>query len=170
MAQPLGDMGKEHIMFTKYTLAIALSVICSLSIVSTSQADWRWAPPKMKAHTVTYKCDNMQCLKKTYMKERKRLAKKIARYNKRRLREWKHWSVLPIADCTWYGESGRGPRFARIRYVTPNSAGSGAYGKYQMMSGTYHNQAKYHDWSALDQEIAGHKEFWAHGTAPWSNC
>lgn len=90
MTQALGDMDKDNIMFFKYTLAIALSVICSLSVIDSAQADWRWAPPKIKAHKVTYKCDSMDCLKKTYAKEKKKLKRKIERHNKRRLQEWKH--------------------------------------------------------------------------------
>lgn len=150
---------------------LALLVICSMLVMpAAASADWRWAPPKIKAHTVTYKCADMQCLRKTYKKEKHRLHRKIVRYTKRRQREWRHWTSLFIPSCTWYGESGTSYQFSPIRYTMPNSGGSGAYGKYQMMSGTYHSRAKYHDWSALDQEIAGHREFWAHGTSPWSNC
>lgn len=138
--------------------------------VTQAGADWRWAPPKIKAHKVVYKCDNLTCLRQTYLKEKKRLKRKIERHNKRRLLEWKHWISQPIPACTWYGESGTGPQYASYRYTMPNSSGSGAYGKYQMMSETYHNRAKYHDWSPLDQEIAGHREYYANGTQPWSNC
>jgi hypothetical protein len=145
-------------------------LIFSTQLISPAQADWRWGPPNIKAHKVTYKCNSMTCLRQTYLKERKKLKRKIVRHNRRRLQEWKHWSRLFIPTCTWYGESGTGPQFATYRYTLPNSTGSGAFGKYQMMSGTYHNRAKYHDWSPLDQEIAGHKEYYANGTSPWTNC
>lgn len=148
----------------------AIAIILMNSVVSTAQADWRWSKPTFETHRITYKCSTMACLKYTYLKERQRLTRKIERYDKRRLREWRHWASLYIPTCTWYGESGFGPRYARYRYTMPNSTGSGAYGKYQMMWATYHSQAKYHDWSPLDQEIAAHREFWAHGVYPWANC
>jgi hypothetical protein len=94
----------------------------------------------------------------------------VRRHNERRLKEWKHWTNLFIPSCTWYGESGPGPPFARWRYYVPNSSGSSAYGKYQMMPGTYASRAKYGDWSPLDQEIAGHREYFANGTGPWQAC
>lgn len=135
-----------------------------------SRADWRWAPAQFKPHKIAYKCSDLKCLRKTYLKERTRLKHKIKLHDAKRLREWNHWTKLYIPQCTWYGESGQGPQFARYRYSVPNSQGSGAYGKYQMMPGTYHNRAKYHDWSPLDQEIAGHREYFSNGTSPWSNC
>jgi hypothetical protein len=147
-----------------------LVLLIFLTMAAPASADWRWSGPKMRAHKVTYKCDSLKCLRHTYLREKKKLKRRIARFNKRRLQEWKHWSRLFIPICTWYGESGTGPQFASYRYTMPNSTGSGAFGKYQMMSGTYHNRAKYHDWSPLDQEIAGHKEYYANGTSPWSNC
>ena len=110
-------------------------------------------------------------------KERKRAEVRKANRAKRR-RQWRYWTRQPIAQCTWLGESGP-PRpghgkglqeFARWRYTVPNSQGSGAYGKYQMMPGTYAAFAKYHDWSRLDQEIAAHRLYRAQGTAPWSAC
>lgn len=137
---------------------------------SSASADWRWAAPKLKPHKVTYSCDSMKCLRHTYLKEKHRYKRKVARYNRVRLQEWKHWATSFIPNCTWYGESGRSAQFSPIRYTMPNSTGSGAYGKYQMMSGTYHSDAKYHDWSPLDQEIAGHREYAKHGTGPWQNC
>lgn len=152
-------------------LALALLLFCSVLVMpATAQADWRWAPPRLKAHTVKYKCADLKCLRHSYVKEKKRLKKKIVRYNKRRLREWRHWTHLFIPTCTWYGESGVGPEYSPARYVMPNSQGSSAFGKFQMMPGTYHSRAKYHDWSALDQEIAARREFWANGTGPWANC
>lgn len=152
-------------------LFATLLLFCSMLVMpATASADWRWAPPKIKAHTVRYKCADLKCIHKTYVKERKRLKRKIIRYNKHRLREWKHWTRLFIPACTWYGESGVGPQFAAFRYSVWNSGGSGARGKYQMMQGTYADNAKYFDWSPLDQEIAGHREFWQHGTAPWEAC
>jgi branched-subunit amino acid aminotransferase/4-amino-4-deoxychorismate lyase len=147
-----------------------LLVLFTLSGTSSATADWRWAPPPPTKHKVTYSYDSLKSLKHTYLKERARYKRLVARYNKRRLREWNHWAHLYIPTCTWYGESGYGPQFAPVRYVTPNAQGSGAYGKYQFMSSTYHGVAKYHDWSPLDQEIAGHREYWKAGTSPWSNC
>ena len=67
-------------------------------------------------------------------------------------------------------ESGVGPQFASFRYFVWNTSGSGARGKYQMMPGTYASRAKYGDWSPLDQEIAGRREFFANGTGPWEAC
>jgi len=112
----------------------------------------------------------IECIKQSYRKALKRHKLRIQRYNHKRLQEWTHWTRLFIPSCTWYGESGTGPEYAPYRYTMANSGGSGAYGKFQMMSGTYHNRAKYHDWSALDQEIAARREYWANGTSPWSNC
>jgi len=151
-------------------LAILIVPFALLGISTSASADWRWAPPHFQKHRITYYCDTMICVKQTYIKERNRYHRKLVRYNKRRLHEWNHWAHLYIPLCTWYGESGYGPQFSPVRYVTPNSQGSGAYGKYQFMSGTYHSVAKYHDWSPLDQEIAGHREYWRAGTSPWTNC
>lgn len=153
----------------KRIILLIVVLVCLMKSTSAT-ADWRWGTPQFKPHKVTYACNTMACLKHTYTKEKHRLQRKIARYNQRRLHEWKRWSRLYIPACTWYGESGTGPRFARYRYTLPNATGSGAYGKYQMMPGTYHSRAKYHDWSPLDQEIAAHREYWAHGTSPWTNC
>lgn len=154
-------------------IAVAI-VVFSIGFIdgytTPASADWRWAPPVLKKQTVAYHCNTFKCIRKTYLSQRHRLKHRIAKYNARRLAEWKRWISTPIADCTWYGESGSGPQFARYRYTTPNSAGSGAYGKYQMMPGTYSAYAKYGDWSPLDQEIAGHKLYQAQGTSPWSAC
>jgi hypothetical protein len=151
-------------------LGLFALLITLLIGAAPAAADWRWAKPKLKQQTVTYKCNTMECIRKTYVKERKRYKKRIAAHDKRRLREWKRWTKMYIPQCTWYGESGTGPEYSPARYVMPNSGGSGAYGKFQFMPGTYHNRAKYHDWSALDQEIAARREFWGNGTAPWANC
>lgn len=148
----------------------AFVVIISNALAEPAHADWRWRAPVLKKQKIVYHCNTLRCIKLSYMKARRRHIARVHRYDRRRLREWNRWSRLYIPSCTWYGESGTGPRFARYRYTMPNSQGSGAYGKYQMMSGTYHSRAKYHDWSPLDQEIAGHREFWANGTAPWANC
>lgn len=137
---------------------------------SPASADWRWAEPKLKKQTITYSCTTMKCIHKTYTREKARYKKRMASYNQRRLQEWKHWVKIYIPNCTWYGESGTGAEYARYRYTLPNSTGSGAFGKFQMMPGTYHNRAKYHDWSALDQEIAARLEYQANGTHPWANC
>lgn len=147
-----------------------LVLLCFLMVTPSADADWRWAKPQLRKQTVTYKCDTLQCIKQTYSKEKKRFEKRVDRYNKSRLKEWNHWTKLYIPQCTWYGESGTGPEYSPVRYTMPNSTGSGAYGKYQFMPGTYHNRAKYHDWSALDQEIAARREYWANGTSPWTNC
>jgi hypothetical protein len=156
----------------KITLLLLVPVIMLMLFIwsASASADWRWATPKLKKQTVTYHCNSMKCIHDSYVKAKKRYKKRIARIDQRRLQEWKHWTKLYIPQCTWYGESGTSAQFSPIRYTIPNSGGSGAYGKYQMMPGTYHNRAKYHDWSPLDQEIAGHKEYFANGTAPWSNC
>jgi len=145
-------------------------LLFTLLLSPSASADWRWTKPRLSQQTVTYHCDTLKCIRKTYIREKQRYLRRVARYDKQRQREWHYWVHQYIPTCTWYGESGTGPEFSPVRYVTPNAQGSGAYGKYQMMSGTYHNRAKYHDWSPLDQEIAGHKEYWAHGTAPWTNC
>lgn len=151
-------------------LGILLLLFIFLGIVPESTADWRWTKPKLKKQTVTYHCDTLECIKQTYVREKRRYHRRVARYDRRRLHEWNRWAKLYIPICTWYGESGTGPQFAPYRYSVANAQGSGAYGKYQMMPGTYHSRAKYHDWSPLDQEIAGHREYYAHGTLPWSNC
>lgn len=147
-----------------------LTLLMFLVMSAPASADWRWAPPHFKKHRVTFTCDSMKCLHHAYVKEKKRYERKIKLHDKRRLLEWKHWTKLYIPACTWYGESGTGAQFARYRYTLPNSTGSGAYGKFQFMPGTYHNFAKYHDWSPLDQEIAGHEAYWSQGTSPWTNC
>lgn len=150
--------------------AFVLMCFTLLLFTSSASADWRWAAPKLKPHKATYSCATYKCIRSTYIKERHRLHRRLVRYNKRRLTEWNHWAHLYIPTCTWYGESGSGPQFASYRYTLPNSTGSGAYGKYQMMSGTYHTFDKYGDWSPLDQEIAGHRLYWNQGTGPWQAC
>jgi hypothetical protein len=149
---------------------VLVLLIFMLLPVTQAGADWRWAPPKLEKHKVIFNCNTAQCIKHAYKTAMKKHRKRVNRYNQRRLQEWKRWAFQPIPACTWYGESGTGPQYASYRYTMPNSSGSGAYGKYQMMSGTYHNRAKYHDWSPLDQEIAGHREYYANGTGPWANC
>lgn len=147
-----------------------LLLLFTLLGASPASADWRWTKPHLQKQTVTYSCGTMQCIKETYTKEKRRYTHRVARYNKRRLQEWQHWTHLYIPICTWYGESGYGPKYSPVRYTMPNSTGSGAWGKFQFMSPTYHSNAKYHDWSALDQEIAARREYWQHGTSPWENC
>lgn len=150
---------------------LALLVICSALVMpATASADWRWAPPTLEKKKVVFACASTQCIKKAYKTALRRHKLRVRRYNERRLKEWKHWTNLFIPSCTWYGESGPGPPYAPWRYTKPNATGSSAYGKFQMMPGTYHSRAKYHDWSALDQEIASRREFWAHGTGPWEAC
>lgn len=150
---------------------LGLLVILSFLVVGTktASADWRWAPSHKKLK-ITYSCATMHCIEQTYRRVKHRYHLRVARYDKRRLHEWKLWTHRYIPTCTWYGESGFGPPYAPIRYVMPNAGGSGAFGKYQFMASTYHSVAKYHDWSALDQEIAARREFWLHGTGPWENC
>ena len=149
---------------------IFLLLLFTLLGAAPASADWRWAPPHFKKHKVAFNCDNLKCVRQVYLKERHRYKRKIALHNKRRLREWRHWTSLFIPDCTWYGESGYGPKYSPARYVMPNSTGSGAYGKFQFMGPTYFSNAKYFDWSPLDQEIAGRREYWKHGIGPWQNC
>lgn len=151
-------------------LLVLLFALLGASSASASAADWRWSQPHLRKQTVTYSCDTLKCIYQTYLKTRDRFKQRVARYDKRRLQEWKHWTHIYIPPCTWYGESGYGPQYAPIRYTMPNSGGSGAFGKYQFMASTYHDVAKYHDWSALDQEIASRREYWKNGTSPWSNC
>lgn len=151
-------------------LGLILLLFTFLWVPPAFASDWRWAKPNLRKQTVKYSCDSLKCIRQTYLKEKRRFKKRVALHDKRRLREWKHWTRLYIPQCTWYGESGTGPEYSPARYVMWNSSGSGARGKFQFMPGTYHNRAKYHDWSALDQEIAARREFWANGTAPWTNC
>lgn len=111
---------------------------------------------------------NSACVKRVKQRELKEARE---RKRQRLVREWRYWSRQPIAACTWMNESGDYlPQFHPRRYTMPNSQGSGAYGKYQMMPGTYYAYAKYGDWSRLDQEIAAHRLYWAQGTSPWSGC
>jgi hypothetical protein len=150
---------------------VALLLFTAVLVMpATASADWRWAPPHFKKAKISFYCDDLQCIKRAYLKARKHHIIKVKHYNQRRLKEWRHWTAMYIPDCTWYGESGFGAEFDPARYTMPNSEGSGALGKYQMMSATYHDDAKYHDWSPLDQEIAGHIEYAKHGTSPWTNC
>lgn len=112
-----------------------------------------------------------ECSPKCVDRVKKRELRKAHQRKRARLRrEWRHWTGQYIPRCTWHGESGPGPEFARWRYRVMNTSGSGARGKYQMMPGTYAAFAKYGDWSRLDQEIAAHRLYWAQGTSPWSAC
>lgn len=149
---------------------IFVLLLFTLLLASPAQGDWRWAKPHFKQHRVVSSCDTLQCIKSAHIRTRSQKLRKITKYNHFRNRQWTHWTSLYIPDCTWYGESGVGPEYARYRYTMPNQSGSGALGKFQFMSGTYHSNAKFHDWSALDQEIAARREYWKHGTQPWSNC
>jgi len=144
-------------------LGLLMMVLC-LTLPATASADWRWAP--LKKEKITYKCVSKHC---QYRAARRR-HHLVFLHNKHRLAEWNTWTRRYIPDCIWYGESGYGPKYSPIRYTMPNHQGSGAFGKFQFMSGTYHNFAKYHDWSPLDQEIAARKAFWSQGTSPWTNC
>ena len=151
-------------------LGIVLALFGLFWLAEPASADWRWAPPKFQKHRVTFTCDSLKCVHDAYVKEKKRYERRIKAHDQKRLKEWKRWTRIYIPQCTWYGESGPGPQFAKFRYTVPNSSGSGAYGKYQFMPGTYYHFAKYSDWSPLDQEIAGHKAYWSQGTSPWQAC
>lgn len=139
-------------------------------LVAPAQADWRWTDPSFKLVKIGVVCDTVQCAKAAYLRARVQRRVKITKYHARKKAEWRHWTRLYIPNCTWYGESGVGPKYARYRYTMPNSQGSGAHGKFQFKPPTYHDNAKYHDWSPLDQEIAARREYWKHGTSPWTNC
>src|SRR3954469_7077047 len=151
-------------------LGIIILTVALLGAAPASANDWRWAKPRLKPLTIKYSCGSLKCIRATYRKEKHRYQRRIARYDRHRRQEWQHWTRLYIPACTWYGESGYGPEYSPVRYIMPNAMGSGAYGKFQFMPTTYHSVAKYHDWSALDQEISARRLFWAQGTAPWANC
>lgn len=153
----------------KRFITLAISGVALIS-APASQADWRWADPKIKVKKVKPVCTSLECRKAARIQTREVHKAKVKYYHARKRAEWKSWTRLHIPNCTWYGESGTGPEYAKHRYVMPNSTGSGAYGKFQFMTTTYHNVAKYHDWSPLDQEIAARREYWARGTGPWTNC
>jgi hypothetical protein len=124
-----------------------------------------------RIHALGYRtCNTWPCVQRVKKKRERRLRLEQQRIRRAQQREWRYWSRLYIPSCTWQGESGLGPQFADWRYTVPNKGGSGAYGKYQMMPGTYHAYAKYGDWSPLDQEIAGHRLYWDQGTSPWQAC
>lgn len=122
---------------------------------------------RRKIHRAGYpSCNTWSCAKRVKAK-RERRARRAYR------REWRYWTTRYIPPCTWGNESSHhyfAEEFALWRYSVMNSTGSGARGKYQMMSGTYHAYAKYGDWSKLDQEIAAHRLYWSQGTSPWSGC
>lgn len=143
-----------------------------LGAAQPAHADWRWASPKIKKVKIGIVCseNHVQCVHAFKQRMRAQRQQRIAKYHHRKLKEWRHWTGLYIPSCIWYGESGPGPEFAQYRYTLPNSSGSGAYGKFQFMPGTYHNRAKYHDWSPLDQEIAARNEYAKNGTSGWANC
>lgn len=152
-------------------LVIALvSVIFVSGLAAPARADWRWKRPHWHLGTIKPWCDSPQCLNAARSRAKARLRHRYYLLDKKRRKEWKYWTRLYIPDCTWYGESGRGPKYARYRYTMPNTTGSGAYGKFQFMPHTYFTRGKYDDWSPLDQEIAVRREFWVHGEAPWTNC
>lgn len=152
-------------------LVIAITLFLTMGLMAPSaHADWRWKAPNWHRGELKPWCSSKKCLYEEKVRKNRKLRHRLYRFNKKRLKEWKYWTSRWIPTCTWFGESGQGPQFARYRYYVPNSGGSGAFGKYQMMPGTYSSRAKYGDWSPLDQEIAGHLEFYAHGTGPWANC
>lgn len=149
--------------------ALALLLFLTM-LVTPASADWRWGNPQFKKKKVTPVCDSWQCTNAARKRSRALHKLRVQNYHRRKKLEWKEWTSLYIPDCIWYGESGTGPEYARYRYTMPNSAGSGAYGKFQFMPNTYFTNARYGDWSPLDQEIAARREYWKHGTAPWTNC
>lgn len=151
-------------------LAVIFMMLVVFAPVSSASADWRWAEPKFKLERVKPVCKFKFCKTLARAQAKANLKVRVKAYNKKKLKEWRKWTRLYIPACTWYGESGEGPEYARYRYTTPNSEGSDAFGKFQFMPGTYFANAKYGDWSPLDQEIAARREFWKHGIQPWTNC
>lgn len=144
-------------------------LLFTLLLVTPAEANWRWPKPHYKLQKAKAFCDMPQCVKAAHRRAHALRKARVQFYNHRKQAEWDYWTSLYIPSCTWLGESGAGPEFARFRYTVPNKDNSGAYGKYQFMPQTYASNAKYNDWSALDQEIAAHRLFWQAGTAPWSN-
>lgn len=138
--------------------------------ISAASADWRWAEPKLKVKRVKPVCQSSFCKTLARIQTLANHRARIKHYNTRKRHEWRMWTRLYIPDCTWYGESGTGAKYARYRYTLPNSTGSGAYGKFQFEPTTYFSVGKYDDWSPLDQEIAARREYWQHGIFPWTNC
>jgi hypothetical protein len=150
---------------------ILIVVMLALFLPTASaEADWRWKTPHFKLKHVKPVCSAHLCRVLARQQSKANRRARIKHFNARKLAEWRVWTKLPIPTCTWYGESGTGPKYAKYRYTMPNSTGSGAYGKYQFMPRTYFSSGKYDDWSPLDQEIASRREYWKHGTAPWTNC
>lgn len=151
---------------------IALAIgFCSFMVVeNATAAEWRWSTPKFHLKHIKPRCSTAQCSKAAHSVAVADRTYRKAKFTLKREREWTAVTNSFIPDCTWFGESGTGAKYARYRYTLPNSEGSGAYGKFQMMSGTYFSNSKYGDWSPLDQEIAARREYHKHGTSPWSNC
>jgi hypothetical protein len=139
--------------------------------VSPAMADWRWSAPKLEKPKIhLYDCKTSVCKKKAKTVAALQLKLKVAQYDYTKEREWDRWVKRYVPNCSWYGESGYGAEYSPVRYTMPNSTGSGAYGKFQFMPGTYFSFAVYRDWSPLDQEIAARHLYWDQGTAPWANC
>lgn len=149
---------------------ILIAVLLVLFLPTSAHADWRWKTPHFKLRKIKPACGTHLCHRLARLQARANRSARVAYFNARRHAEWRTWTKLPIPTCTWYGESGRGPKYAKYRYTMPNSGGSGAYGKFQFMPRTYVASGKYDDWSPLDQEIAARREYWKHGTTPWTNC
>lgn len=153
-------------------LLVSLATLCTcIGLATPASADWRWADPAIKPpkpHSGA--CKTSMCKKKAKRIAVLKFKIKVAKYHYKKEREWTRWVNRYIPSCTWYGESGPGPAYARWRYTVPNSTGSGAFGKFQMMPGTYFSFDTYGDWSPLDQEIAGHRLYWSQGTSPWEAC
>ncbi len=86
-----------------------------------------------------------------------------------------------MPSCTWIGESGTTQKYPQWspsgRYKVPNSGGSAASGKYQIMDGTWlgygGTSRGYHSAAAsppLEQEKIARRILWAEGTSPWAAC
>lgn len=149
---------------------VAVLLLILILPTAVASADWRWAPPKFKAHKVKPVCGLYICKKLAKIQTRANYKAHVRYYDARKRSEWHTWTSIPVPSCTWYGESGTGPKYSRARYTMPNSQNSGAYGKFQFMPGTYKASGIYDDWSPLDQEIAARIEVWKHGISPWQNC
>lgn len=151
-----------------FTLTLMLLLV-SLCAPEVAASDWRWAEPKLKVKKVKPVCKYRICKKLAKIQTKANHKARVKYYHAKKLNEWKTWTRIPIPRCTWYGESGTGPAYAKHRYTMPQFDGS-AYGKFQFERPTYISSGKYDDWSPLDQEIAARIEYWKHGIFPWTNC
>lgn len=106
-------------------------------------------------------------------------SKRIVRFHLRRYKaahairvRWAYFKSHPMPYCTWGHESGEGvPEWPpSARYTTPNSQGSGAYGKYQIMPSIWVANGGGASWAPLEQERVARNLYAARGTQPWSGC